>query len=62
MNNITDEQKLAFIKAYKQPHAQIKMSEGEDLHRQFADELMIERQCAKRLYHQINYTLDMRVF
>lgn len=58
----TDEQKLAFIKVYKQPHAQIKMAEGEDLHQQFANILMIDRQDAKRLCHQINYTLDMRVF
>jgi hypothetical protein len=58
----TDEQKLAFIKVYKQDYADVKISEGVDLHQQFADELMIERQAAKLLCHQMNYTLDMRVF
>ena len=58
----TDEQKLAFLKVYKQAYTSIKIAEGVDLHQQFADELMIERQAAKLLCHQINYTLDMRVF
>lgn len=58
----TDEQKLAFIKVYKQDHAQIKIAEGVDLHQQFADELMIERQAAKLLCHHMDYTLDTRVF
>ncbi|AKO60943.1 hypothetical protein AXI76_gp042 [Pseudoalteromonas phage H101] len=58
----TDEQNLAFIKVYKQPHAQIKIAEGVDLHQQFAYELMIERQAAKLLCHQMDYTLDTRVF
>lgn len=62
MMKFTDEQKLAFIKVYKQPHAQIKIAEGVDLHQQFADELMIDRQEAKLLCHQMNYTLDMRMF
>lgn len=58
----TDEQNLAFIKVYKQPHAQVKIAEGVDLHQQFADELLIERQEAKLLCHQMDYTLGMRVF
>jgi hypothetical protein len=47
---------------YKQDYADVKISEGVDLHQQFADELMIERQAAKLLCHQMNYTVDMRVF
>lgn len=62
MSGITDEQKLAFIKVYKQPYASVKIAEGVDLHQQFANILMMDRQDAKRLCHQINYTLDMRVF
>lgn len=58
----TDEQNLAFIKVYKQPHAQVKIAEGVDLHQQFADELLIGRQEAKLLCHQMDYTLGMRVF
>ena len=58
----TDEQNLAFIKVYKQPHAQVKIAEGVDLHQQFADELLIERHEAKLLCHQMDYTLGMRVF
>ena len=62
MSDITEEQITAFVKVYKQPYASIKIAEGVDLHQQFANELMIDRQSAKMLCHQINYTIDMRVF
>ena len=58
----TDEQKLAFIKVYKQPYAQVKLAEGKDLHQQFANKFMIELQAAKLLCYQKNYTLDTGVF
>ena len=61
-NNISEEEIAAFVKVYKQPYASVKIAEGVDLHQQFADELQISRQDAKRLCHQINYTFDMRVF
>lgn len=63
MNNefITDEHILAFVKIYKQPRASLLISEGVDLHQQFANELMIDKQSAKALFHRINYSLDMRV-
>lgn len=62
MSNITDDQIAVFVKVYKQPYAHIKIAEGLDLHQQFANELQMDRQDAKRLCHQINYTFDMRVF
>ena len=64
MNNefINDEHILAFVKIYKQPKARLLIAEGIDLHQQFADELMIDRQSAKELCHRINYAFDMRLF
>lgn len=62
MSNITDEEIAAFVKVYKQRHVSVKIAEGEDLHQQFADELLIDRQSAKELCHRINYSFDMRVF
>lgn len=62
MSIISDEQILAFVKIYKQPRASILIAEGVDLHQQFANELMIDRQSAKELCHRINYSFDMKVF
>lgn len=62
MSIISDEQIVAFVKIYKQPRVSILIAEGVDLHQQFANELMIDRQSAKELCHRINYSFDMRVF
>ena len=58
---INDEQILAFVKVYKQPRASLLIAEGVDLHQEFANMLGIERQSAKELCHQINYSFDMMV-
>lgn len=57
-----DHELVIFVRIYKQPLASIKIAEGEDLHQQFADELLLPRQEAKVLCHQINYYYNMGVF
>ena len=61
-NRLHDDELSAFVKVYKQPLASIKIAEGEDLHQQFADELLLPRQEAKVLCHKINYYHSMGVF
>lgn len=61
-NRFHDDELSAFVRVYKQPLASIKISEGEDLHQQFANELLLPRQDAKVLCHKINYHYNMGVF
>lgn len=61
-NSFHDDGLSAFVRVYKQPLASIKIAEGEDLHQQFANELLLPRQEAKVLCHKINYHYNMGVF
>lgn len=62
MNHFSDSELAAFIRIYKQKAAALKIAQGEDLHQQFADKLLLDRDEAKSLCHQINYTYKMGVF
>ena len=62
MNVFFDSELAAFIRIYKQKGAALKIAQGEDLHQQFADELLLDRDEAKTLCHKINYTYNMGVF
>ena len=60
-NRFHDDELSAFVRVYKQSLASIKISEGEDLHQQFANELLLPRQDAKVLCHKINHHYNMGV-
>lgn len=57
-----DDELAAFVRIYKQPLASVKIAEGQDLHQEFANELLLPRQEAKVLCHKINYYHNMGVF